>query len=66
MTRIQSKLEEIQLPSEGQTPFRINDMVRCTILVNTIDEIKDAYEALLQDNSNFDVIRVKNNLRNHV
>jgi len=43
-------------------------MIRCTIRVNKIEEIIDVYEAIKEekDNSNFDIIRIENNLDNYV
>ena len=46
MTRIKQKIDKIEVESEGSTPFRVYDTIRCTIYVNTVEELKDAYEAL--------------------
>jgi len=43
-------------------------MVRCTILVNKVGEIKDVIEAIKdeKDIANFDIVRIKNNLDNYI
>jgi len=37
-------------------------------MVNKIEEVKDALEAIKEekDSSNFDILKIKNNLDNHV
>jgi len=46
LIRIRQKIETIEVESEGITPYRVYDLIRCTIFVTTIEELKDAYEAL--------------------
>jgi len=43
-------------------------MIRCTVRVNKIEEVKDALEAIIEEkvSSNFDILKIKNNLDNHV
>ena len=59
LTRIGQKIREYK------SSFKVGDMVRATISVNSPEQMKQVFESL-QQNPDFRIIRVKNKLRDHL
>jgi len=60
LPRIAKKINENQI--EADNPFRVDDMIRATIIVNSPNQIVDAYK-MIAVNPYYNIIKIRNHLK---